>query len=127
MSSAYEPNTFAQTSLTNPGTGRPRGIAKRAIVAGLLTASLITGAIGFAADATAKGQEGGVVCTGTQMASKTCQPRALQATPIGSVPLGCQPSSGDTVACGRRTFHVDTLGAAQSPASQSPASRHAAR
>ena len=86
-------------------------------MAGLLTASLMTGAVSFAAEATAKGQEGGVVCTGTQMASGPCQPRALQATPIGSVPLGCQPSSGDTIACGRRGYHVEVLGTAQSPGS----------
>jgi hypothetical protein len=146
MSSEYEPNAFAQKSLTSSsavtamtptGVGRPRGTAKRAFMAGVLTASLLTGAISFAAEATAKGQEGGVVCTGTQMASGTCQPRALQGTPIGSVPLGCQPNSGDTIACGRRGYHVDVLGAAQSPGSavngptqvgaQSPASRHTAR
>lgn len=143
MSSPYEPTTFAQKSLTTSNAvtvttptaaGRLRGTAKRAIMAGLLTASLMTAAVSFAAEATAKGQEGGVVCTGTQMASGTCQPRAVQATPIGSVPLGCQPSSGETIACGRRGYYVEVLGAAQSPTrsdasagAQPQAGRHAAR
>jgi hypothetical protein len=73
---------------------------KQAIAAGLLFASLLIGAVGFAAAATAKGQEGGVVCTGTQLAADTCQPSPLQATPIDSIPLGCKPSSDDTIACG---------------------------
>ena len=88
--------------------------AARAIMAGLLLASLLIGAVSFAAVATAKGQEGGVVCTGTELAAGTCQPRALSATPIGSMPLGCQPSSGDTMACGRRTSHVEAVQGAQS-------------
>jgi hypothetical protein len=146
MSSAREPNTFPQKSLINgsavatvrpTGAGRRRGTAKRAIMAGLVTASLMTGAVSFAAAATAKGQEGGVVCTGTQMAGGTCQPQAMQATPIGSVPLGCQPSSGDSIACGRLGFHVFLSEEAQSAgsavngpthaAAQAPASRHGAR
>jgi len=103
--------------------------AHRAIVGGLLIAALLTAAISLAAPATAKGQEGGVVCTGTQMASNTCQPKASQATPIGSIPLGCKPSSNDTVACGRRGYHVDTAPPAQSAGSaangptQAPATR----
>jgi hypothetical protein len=88
--------------------------AARAIMAGFLLASLLIGAVSFAAVATAKGQEGGVVCTGTQLAGGTCHPRALSATPIGSMPLGCQPSSGDTMACGRRTFHLEGAPGAQS-------------
>jgi hypothetical protein len=106
MSSASEPINFTEKSLTNRGAvtvmtpSRARGpqrsfasaaatmkqTAARAIMAALLIASLLTAAISFAALAAAKGQEGGVVCTGTQMTSGTCVPTALQATPIGSVP-----------------------------------------
>jgi hypothetical protein len=128
MSSTYEPTTFA---------GRRPGTAKRAIMAGLLTASLMTGAVSLAAVAIAKGQEGGVVCTGTQMTGGTCRPQAMQATPIGSVPLGCQPSSGDSIACGRRGFHVflseegpsagSAVNGPAQAAAQAPAGRHGAR
>lgn len=80
----------------------------KAVIMGLLalTASQAA-AVSFAPAAAAKGQEGGVVCTGPEMASHTCQPAALASTPIGSIPLGCQPNSGDTVACGRRGYHVN--------------------
>ena len=88
--------------------GRPKQTLAKAVIVGMLavTASL-TGAVSFAPAAAAKGQEGGVVCTGPEMASHTCQPAALASTPIGSMPLGCQPSSSDTVACGRRGYHVN--------------------
>jgi hypothetical protein len=137
MSSASEPINFAEKSLTNRGAvaamtpsracGHQRTFtsvaatmkqtAARAITAALLIASLLTAAISFAAVAAAKGQEGGVVCTGTQMTSGTCQPTALQATPIGSVPLGCKPTSDDTVACGRLGSHEPAAAAAQSAGS----------
>jgi hypothetical protein len=137
MSSASEPITFTEKSLTNRGAvtamtaSRARGpqrtftsvaatmkqTAARAIMAGLLIAALLTAAISFAAVAAAKGQEGGIVCTGTQMTAGTCQPTALQATPIGSVPLGCKPSSDDTVACGRLGSHEEAAAAAQSAGS----------
>jgi hypothetical protein len=91
-----------------------RQAVKQAIAGGLLFASLLIGAVGFAAAATAKGQEGGVVCTGTQLAADTCQPSPLQATPIDSIPLGCKPSSDDTIACGRRGYHLAAAAAAQS-------------
>ena len=119
-------------------------VAKRAIMAGLLIASLLIGALSVAPVSSAKGTEGGVVCTGTELTGDTCQPRALQATPIGSMPLGCQPSSGDTVACGRRGSHLapapQSAGSAVNGAAQALAqhsgvtagtqpqpSRHAAR
>jgi hypothetical protein len=51
------------------------------------------------------------------MTSGTCQPTALQATPIGSVPLGCKPSSDDTVACGRAGSHEAAAAAARSAGS----------
>jgi hypothetical protein len=125
MSRASQSINFAGAPLSNRGAVtaiNPRGAcrpertftslaatmkqaAKRAIMAGLLVASLLIGAVSFAAVVTAKGQEGGAVCTGTQMAADTCQPMALQSTPIGSVPLGCKPSSNDTVACGRLSYH----------------------
>jgi hypothetical protein len=82
-----------------------RQIAARALMAALLFACILAATISFAPFAAAKGQEGGVVCTGTEMAAGTCRANALQATPIGSVPLGCQPSSHDTVACGRLGYH----------------------
>jgi hypothetical protein len=125
MSRASQPIKFAGAPLSNRGAVtaiNPRGAcrpqrtftslaatmkqaAKRAIMAGLLVASLLIGEVSFAAVVTAKGQEGGAVCTGTQMAADTCQPMALQSTPIGSVPLGCKPSGNDTVACGRLGYH----------------------
>jgi hypothetical protein len=137
MSSASEPINFTEKSLTNRGAvtvmtpSRARGpqrsftsaaatmkqTAARAIMAALLIASLLTAAISFAAVAAAKGQEGGMVCTGTQMTSGTCVPTALQATPIGSVPLGCKPSGADTVACGRLGSHEPAAAAAQSAGS----------
>ena len=87
--------------------GTVRQTLAKAVVMGLLVLMAgLAGAVSFAPAAAAKGQEGGVVCTGPEMASHTCQPAALASTPIGSMPLGCQPSSGDTVACGRRGFHV---------------------
>jgi hypothetical protein len=91
--------------------------AARAIMAGLLLASLLIGALSFAAVATAKGVEGGVVCTGPDLRGGTCQPHALSATPIGSTPLGCKPSSGDTMACGRRGSHLEVAPGAQSAGS----------
>lgn len=133
----YEPNNFADKPRTRRGVvtapvfGDPCGphrtvtslaakirqAVKQAIAADLLFASLLIGAVGFAAAATAKGQEGGVVCTGTQLAADTCQPSPLQATPIDSIPLGCKPSSDDTIACGRRGFHLAAAPAAGSPGS----------
>lgn len=145
MSSAYGPQkTFTSVAATMKQT------AARALMAGLLIAALMTAAISFAALAAAKGQEGGVVCTGTQMTSGTCQPTALQATPIAEIPLGCKPSSHDSVACGRLGSHETAAAAAQSagpaangptqalatppgkhsdvtPGAQPQASRHAAR
>jgi hypothetical protein len=129
----------------NMSSASTRGIKQTfdtAIMAALLIAALLTAAVSLAAVATAKGQEGGVVCTGTELTAGSCQPMALQATPIASIPLGCQPSSGDTVACGRRGYHVAAAeAAAQSagsavsgptqagamPGGQPQASRHAAR
>ena len=109
MSSAYGPQkTFTSVAATMKQTGA------RALMAGLLIAALMTAAISFAALAAAKGQEGGVVCTGTQMTSGTCQPTALQATPIAEIPLGCKPSSHDSVACGRLGSHETAAAAAQS-------------
>jgi hypothetical protein len=132
MSSASEPIDFADKSLTNRGVvtvttpsracGPRRTVtsvaatmkqtANKAVMAGLLVASLLTGAVSFAPLATAKGQEGGVVCTGIEMASSTCHPKAVQGTPIGSVPLGCQPSSNNTIACGRLGYHEFAAGPA---------------
>jgi hypothetical protein len=80
--------------------------ADRTITAALLVACILAVAVSFAPVAAAKGQEGGVVCTGTQLPAGNCQPKALQSTPIGSIPLGCKSSSHDTVACGRRGYHV---------------------
>ena len=128
MSRAFEPINFADRGVVTAMTpGRVRGTlvvtvqqaVARAIVAGLLLASLLIGAVSFAAVATAKGQEGGVVCTGTQLTAGSCHAQALQATPIGSMPLGCQASSGDTMACGRRGFHVEI--AAGAPSAESAA------
>jgi hypothetical protein len=151
MSSASEPISFPDKSVTNRGAATamaPSGACRpqrtitslaatvkqathRAIMVGLLVASLLIGAVSIAAVATAKGQEGGVVCTGTQLAAATCQPTALRSTPIGSVPLGCKPSSHDTVACGRRGYHESAAAAAQSAGSAAngptQASRHAGR
>jgi hypothetical protein len=115
--------TFEPVNSTHRAVGTARMTVKQAaagaIMAGLLLASLLIGAVSFAALATAKGQEGGVVCTGTELAGGTCQPRALSATPVGSMPLGCQASSGDTMACGRRGFHVEI--AAGAPSAESAA------
>ena len=125
MSRAFEPINFADRGVVTAMTpGRVRGTlvvtvrqaVARAIVAGLLLASLLIGAVSFAAVATAKGQEGGVVCTGTQLTAGSCHAQALQATPIGSMPLGCKPSSGDTMACGRLGAH-ETAPAPQSAGS----------
>lgn len=119
MTTNRAPNpTFTSVAATMKQT------ADRVIAAGLLVASLLIAAVGFAAVAAAKGQEGGIVCTGTQMAAGTCQPMAVQATPIGSVPLGCQPSSLDTIACGRRGYHVDAAAAAQSQGLATPGGKH---
>jgi len=119
-------------------------------MAGLLIAALMTAAISFAPLALANGLEGGVVCTGTQMTSGTCRPMAMQATPIAEIPLGCKPSSHDSVACGRLGSHEAAAAAAQpagpaasgptqalatppgkhsdvTPGAQRQASRHAAR
>jgi hypothetical protein len=93
--------------------------AARALMAGLLFACILATAISFAPFAAAKGQEGGVVCTGTEMAAGTCRANALQATPIGSVPLGCQPSSHDTIACGRLGYHEFAAAPAPSAGSAS--------
>jgi hypothetical protein len=125
MSRPFEPINFADRGVVTAMTpGGVRGTlvvtvqqaVARAIVAGLLLASLLIGAVSFAAVATAKGQEGGVVCTGTELTAGSCHAQALQATPIGSMPLGCHPSSGDTMACGRRGSH-DIAPAAQSAGS----------
>jgi hypothetical protein len=145
MSSAWGPQkTFTSVAATMKQT------AARALMAGLFIAVLMTAAINLAPLAAAKGQEGGVACTGTQMTSGTCQPVALQATPIAEIPLGCKPSSHDTVACGRLGSHEAAAAPAQSagpaaidptqalgtppgkhsdvtPGAQPQASRHAAR
>lgn len=76
------------------------------ILAALLAGCVLAATVGFAPAAAAKGEEDGVVCTGTQLAAGSCHPRAMQSTPIDSVPLGCKPSSQGTVACGRRAVHV---------------------
>jgi hypothetical protein len=117
MSSGCGPQkTFTSVAATMKQT------AARALMAGLLIAALMTAAISFAELAAAKGQEGGVVCTGTQMTTATCQPTALQATPIAAIPLGCKPSSQDSVACGRLGSHEAAAAAAQQagPAANGP-------
>lgn len=93
--------------------------ADRILMAALLVACILAAAVSFASMANAKGQEGGVVCTGTQMAARTCEPKPLSSTPIGSIPLGCKPSSGETVACGRAGPH--RLAAAEGQRARGPA------
>jgi hypothetical protein len=121
----FEQVSRIATKEPNMSSASTRGIrqtVETAIMAALVIAALLTAAISLAAVATAKGQEGGVVCTGTQLTAGSCQPMALQATPIGSMPLGCQPSSGDSVACGRRGFHVAAAAAAAAQSAESTVS-----
>jgi hypothetical protein len=80
--------------------------ADRTIIAALVVAYVLAVAVSFAPMSAAKGQEVGIVCTGTELAAGTCEPVPLQSTPIGSVPIGCKPTSSDTIACGRRGSHL---------------------
>jgi hypothetical protein len=83
-----------------------KDIAVRTIMAAVVAAHISAATVTFASMAAAKGQEGGITCTGRELADGTCKPQPLRSTPIGAIPLGCKPNGHETIACGRRGFHV---------------------